>query len=220
MRRLIISLLLVLSISGCGRVADYNLDSSNISNTSELIYTFNQMIEENGHDYNVSVPHDHIGAVMSKDSQVYQLSGIWYIVQTSGTQGNYKFDAFDCRSVDSRLLCQQNKFEPEIDELVEEITLGEAIDFMSEVDINLLVDYLKQEYEVFNIESTLVQFKFESFDNELITEDTSDYFVDIQYKENVFQEGNDFVLNGMKIVLIVTFDLGEENESFRVYYDW
>jgi hypothetical protein len=209
----------VFFISGCGRVSDYNLDSNKISNTSELIHTFNEMIEENGHNSNVRVPYDSIGVYMSKRSEVFQLGGIWYNVQSSSKQGSYQFETFDCRSVDLKLHCQQNKSLNEVDELVEEITLGDAADLISEVDINLLVDYLKQEYKLVNIESIMVQLKFYSFDNEIITEDTSDYFVEIQCKEDVCQEEESFVINGMKIVVVVNFSIGDDDESFKVYYD-
>jgi hypothetical protein len=214
-----IALMLVFFVSGCSKVNDYNLDSNKVFSTDDITLIFNQMIEENGHSLNLSVPHDKIVLAMSKQSKVFEISLIMYMVQTTSWIGNEDFETFSCRSENSILTCQQSKFKPEIDELVEEITLSDTIDLLSEVDIDLLIDYLRDEYEIFFDERTMIQFGFESFDNEMITEDTSDYFVEIHYNEGAYQEEKSFGLNGIKLVVSVTFEIDDDNEAFKVYYD-
>lgn len=220
MKKLLLAVMVVLFVSGCSsRVDNYDLGSNKVHSIDDITRVFNQMIVENGHNLNLAVPYDRITIAMSKHSQVFELSVLFYFVETSNWRGNYEYEAFNCMSEDSILFCQQSKVNVEIDEHVEEITLGDTIDFISEVDVDSLVDYLKDEYEIFYSDDIFVQFRFESFDNEVITEDTSDYYVEIYYDEDVYQTENNFVLNGMKLVVHVAFEIGDDQEAFKIYYE-
>ena len=219
MKRVLIALLLVFLVSGCSKVDDYKLDNNKIHSTDDITSIFIQMIEENGHNLNLAVPHDRVTVAMSKHSQVFELSVLFYYVETSNWRGNHEYEAFNCKSEDSILLCQQSKVIAEIDEYVEAITLGDAIDLISDADVNLLVDYLEDEYEIFYSNDIFVQFRFDSFDNEVITEDTSDYFVEIYNNNGICQAESNFVLNGMKLVVNVAFEIGDDQKAFKVYYE-
>jgi len=219
LRKFLILFLFVILLTACNRNDDYFLSNPRFNSSAELENIWYQIIDENGHSKNTTIPYEKISMILHFDSGSFSVGAIVYNVHTGGKAGDYKFDIFACFARSSTLECSSGKSASEVRELPEEITISGAMDILSGVDLDQLLTYLRDMYYISNVEDTIVSISYKSYNNEMINDLESDEHTNVFYSEGEYHIGESFVLNGIKVEISVSFRLGEQVQNFKVYFD-
>lgn len=219
LRRILILLLFVSLLTACNRKDDYFLSNPRFNSSAELENIWYQIFDENGHSSNTTIPYEKISMLLHFDSESFSVGAIVYSVHTGGKVGDYKFDTFTCFDSNSTLECSSGKSSSEVKELPEEITISDAMDRLSDVDLDQLVTYLRDEYYISNVEDTIVSISYKSYNNEMINELESDEHINVFYSEGEYHIGESFTLNGIKVEISVGFRKEGQDQNFKVYFD-
>ena len=219
LRKFMIIFLFVVLLTACNRNDDYFLSNPRFNSSSELEKIWYQIVDENGHSTNTSIPYEKISMLLHFDSGSFSVGAIVYSVHTGGKVGDYKFDIFSCIDRSSTFEFSSGKSASEVKELPKEITISDAMDILSGVDLNQLLTYLRDEYYISNIEDTIVSISYKSYNNEMINELESDEHINVFYKEGEYHNGENFALNGIKVEISVGFRMEGQVQNFKVYFD-
>lgn len=219
LKKFMIIFLFIVLLTACNRNDDYFLNNPRFNSSDELENIWYQMVDENGHSTNTTIPYEKISMLLHFHSGSFSVGAIVYSVHTGGKAGDYKFDIFTCFDRSSNLECSSSKSASEVKELPEEITISDAMDILSGVDLDQLLTYLRDEYYISNVEDTIVSISYKSYNNEMIKELESDEHTNVLYSEGDYHIGDSFVLNGIKVDISVSFRKEEQDQNFKVYFD-
>lgn len=219
LRKFLILFLFVILLTACNRNDDYFLSNPRFNSSAELENIWYQIVDENGHSTNTTIPYEKISMLLHFDSGSFSVGAIVYSVYTGGKVGDYKFDIFVCFDRSSTLECSSGKSASEVKELPEEITISDAMDILSGVDLDQLLTYLRDEYYISNVEDTIVSISYKSYNNEMINVLESDEYTNVFHSEGDYHIGESFVLNGIKVDISVSFIKEGQDQNFKVYFD-
>jgi len=219
LRKFMILFLFVILLTACNRNDDYFLSNPRFNSSAELENIWYQIVDENGHSTNTTIPYEKISILLHFDSGSFSVGAIVYSVHTGGKVGDYKFDIFTCFDRSSTLECSSGKSLDSFNELPEEISISDAMDILSGVDLDQLLTYLRDEYYISNVEDTIVYISYKSYNNEMINELESDEHTNVFYSEGEYHIGESFTLNGIKVEISVDFRMEEQVPKFIVYFD-
>ncbi|PAT01483.1 hypothetical protein CI105_06245 [Candidatus Izimaplasma bacterium ZiA1] len=218
-RKFMILFLFVVLLTACNRNDDYFLSNPSFNSSAELETIWYKIVDENGHSKNTTVPYEKISVLLHFDSGSFSVGAIVYSLHTGGKVGDYKFDIFTCFDRGSTLECSNGKISSEVEELPEEIMIEDVMDILSEVDLDQLLTYLRDEYNILNVEDTIVSISYRSYNNEMINNLDNDEYINVLYSDGYYHIGESFALNGIKVEISVGFRMGEQEQNFKVYFD-
>ena len=219
LRKFMILFLFVVLLTACNRNDDYFLSNPRFNSSAELEIIWYQIVDENGHSMNTTIPYEKISMLLHFDSGSFSVGAIVYSVHTGGKVGDYKFEIFACFDRSSTLECSGGKLPDSFKELPDEITINDAMDLLSGVDLDQLLIYLRDEYYISNVEDTIVSISYKSYNNEMINELESDEHTNVFHSEGDYHIGESFVLNGIKVDISVSFRKEGQDQNFKVYFD-
>jgi len=205
-------------LTACNRNDDYILSNPRFNSSSELENIWYKIVDENGHSTNTTIPYEKISMLLHFDSGSFSVGAIVYGVHTGGKEGDYKFDLFTCFDRSSNLECSSGKSTSDVKELPKEITISDAMDILSGVDLDQLLTYLRDEYHILNVEDTIVSISYKTYNNEIINELDSDEHTIVFYSEGEYHIGESFTLNGIKVEISVGFRKEGQDQNFKVFY--
>lgn len=216
MRRILIVFTFVFLLSGCS-THKYDNGTSQINDMTQLESIMADMMKEGNQDDSTMVPHDMVGSILRYDSGMLTVLTVYYNINTEFDGEVYRFDTFSCHDYEDELLCKEEKDLHGREELNEEIYLSDAVELISNIDIEEIVAELKDTYDIYIVEYIVISVTFEDFNEQSI--DLSELENTSVYYDGEFHYDEVYTPESIMLKVRVDFVAESEGEQFYIYFE-
>ena len=217
MRKFIIVFLLVILMSGC-HAQTFSTGGSQIDLNSELEGVIDDMMDKGNYDASTLVPYDRVSLSIDYSQNRVVVEAVQFQVYRRTRENEHQYDSTACFDDNGRLACKEERGKYTSSERTDEIRLIDAIDVYSKINVNLIVDELREHYSIRPLENMLIvahHVKPEDIQDDIDRFDNIVYYYDDEF------HFNDSTYHASEMMLeIVVHVFGEgEGQSYVVYFE-
>lgn len=215
---LVLLLVIVMFMTSCSFQERYDFEQRVFTNFQGLELVFDNMMDESGHDEQTEIQYDSFSGLLSYVNGDIYVDSLGFNIPNQSSEGVYSFVSCKCQSQKGNSLsCLESTLNVESSELLNTLTIGEAVELLTSVNIDELILNVENRFNIGQTERIYISFELEDFLTEEVDFEVSEDITTILIDDDFYIYESTVLIDGIKLKLDISFLGDYDPQIFEIY---